>query len=405
MREQLDEARQEVVKLSGSLKRNETELMEYRKDRHGLADERDSLLKMVERRNFEVERLEEDIKALKHQLQSAINTKCEALSKYDEIQHKESAIEFKEKRLDQERVLLQSQIDMLTADLNRNIQELQKCRKDSSTRAMTVESKLHEKTEELNIATSQIGHLTETNASLNVRIEELSQQILAHNEEFTKMMEKYQKELQAKTRLAELYKEKSEEVMAEQRDIANVVSELRTTLKEATDEYGNLETKYRQFELQHQQELSEKSELVQALEDELKNANELLKAAQQENIDIAVEKLCPAAAATSKLIKSGKSLTEIFTLYVNATEDLTRERKEHEQLKLRFSEVLQEIQEKAPIIQRTQIELEKASEVNTELNNQLETLIRERVDTRQHIDELALKVILLFSHIFNIYIL
>jgi hypothetical protein len=68
---------------------------------------------------------------------------------------------------------------------------------------------------------------------------------------------------------------------------------------------------------------------------------------------------------------------------------LTRERKEHEQLKLRFSEVLQEIQEKAPI---TQIELEKASEANAELNNQLETFFRERVDTRQHIDELALKV-------------
>ena len=69
--------------------------MEYRKDRHGLADERDSLLKMVERRNFEVERLEEDVKALKQQLQSAINAKCEALSKCDEIQHKESAVDYK----------------------------------------------------------------------------------------------------------------------------------------------------------------------------------------------------------------------------------------------------------------------------------------------------------------------
>ena len=294
--------------------------------------------------------------------------------------------------MNQERVLLQSQIDMLTADLNRNIQELQKCRKESTGRVMTVETKLYEKSEELNIATSQISHLTETNASLNTRIEELSQQTLAHNEEFTKMMEKYQKELQAKTRLADLYKDKSEEVMNEQRDIANVVTELRTTLKDATDEYGNLETKFHQAEVQHQAELTEKAEMIQALEDELKNANELLKAAQQENIDIAVEKLCPAAATTSKLIKSGKSLTEIFTLYVNATEDLTRERKEHEQLKLRFSEVLQEIQEKAPIIQRTQIELEKATEVNNELSNQLDNLIRERMECRSQIDELSMKV-------------
>jgi chromosome segregation ATPase len=129
---------------------------------------------------------------------------------------------------------------MLTSDLNRNIQELQKCRSDSTTRTMTIEAKLHEKAEEINIATSQIAHLTESNASLNARIEELSQQLLTHNDEFTKMMEKYQKELLAKDRLSELYKKKSEEVIEEQRDISSVVSELKATLKEATDEYGNL---------------------------------------------------------------------------------------------------------------------------------------------------------------------
>src|SRR5690349_12870790 len=130
---------------------------------------------------------------------------------------------------------------MLTADLNRNVQELQKCRSESTIRTMTIEAKLHEKTEEINILTSQISHLTESNASLNTRIEEMSEKILGHGNEFTSMMEKYQKELLAKERLAELYKKKSEEILDEQRDINSVVSELKATLKEATDEYGNLE--------------------------------------------------------------------------------------------------------------------------------------------------------------------
>lgn len=95
LRQQLNESRQDVTKMTDSLKRYETELLEYRKDRHGVVDERDSLMKMVERRNFEVERLGEDIKSLKKQLQSAINAKCEALAKYDEVQHKENNIEFK----------------------------------------------------------------------------------------------------------------------------------------------------------------------------------------------------------------------------------------------------------------------------------------------------------------------
>lgn len=257
---------------------------------------------------------------------------------------------------------------------------------------MTIEAKLHEKAEELNIATSQITHLSESNTSLNVRIEELSQQLLTHNDEFTKMMEKYQKELMAKDRLSELYKKKSEEVLDEQRDITSVVTELKATLKEATDEYGHLETKFKQMELQYQQEMDEKNKAIDELQDELKNANQLLKDAQQENVDIAVEKLCPAAATTSKLIRSGKSLTEIYTLYVNTSEELQRVRKDFEQLKLRFSEVLQEIQEKAPVIQRTEIDLEKATEANNELNNQLENLIRERVDVRHQADELLMKV-------------
>lgn len=281
---------------------------------------------------------------------------------------------------------------MLSTDLNRNIQELQKCRSDSTGRTMTIEAKLHEKSEELNIATSQIAHMTETNSSLNARIEELSQQLLAHNDEFTKMMEKYQKELLAKDRLSELYKKKSEEVVDEQRDIASVVAELRSTLKEATDEYGNLETKSKQMELQFQQEMEDKNKSIDELNDELKNANELLKLAKQENVDIAVEKLCPTAATTSKLIKSGKSLTEIYTLYVNTYEELQSVSKNYDQLKLRFSEVLQEIQEKAPIIQRTEIELEKMNEANVELQNQLENIIRDRVDVRSHAEEMTMKV-------------
>lgn len=281
---------------------------------------------------------------------------------------------------------------MLSNDLNRNIQELQKCRSETTTRTMTIEAKLHEKAEELNIATSQIAHLTESNNSLNARIEELSQQLLSHSDEFTKMMEKYQKELLAKDRLSELYKKKSEEVLDEQRDITSVVAELKATLKEATDEYGHLETKFKQMEVQFQQEMDEKVKSIDELQDELKNANQLLKAAQQENIDIAVEKLCPAAATTSKLIRSGKSLTEIYTLYVNTSEELQSVRKDYEQLKLRFSEVLQEIQEKAPIIQRTEIELEKATEANAELSHQLENMIRERVDVRHQADELMMKV-------------
>lgn len=94
-RQELDEARSELSKLTDSVKRLDAELVGYRKERNDAIDERDSLMKRVGRQNDEVGRLEADIKVLKQQLTSAINSKCEALSKYDEIQHKEANIDFK----------------------------------------------------------------------------------------------------------------------------------------------------------------------------------------------------------------------------------------------------------------------------------------------------------------------
>lgn len=294
--------------------------------------------------------------------------------------------------MEQDKILLQNQIDCLTADLNRNVMELQKCRSETTSRTMTVEAKLYEKTEEVRIHTSTIAHLTDTNSSLNAKIEDLSSKLLSQSEEFAKMMEQYQKELLAKTKLADLYKENSEESLNQQRDMTNAVNELKSTLKEATDEYGILETKCKAMELQHHQEIEEKNKTIEEMQDELKNANKLLKLAQQESLDNAVEKLCPTAATTSRLIKSGKSLTEIYTLYVNATEENQILSKDNSHLKLRFQEVIQEIEEKAPLIHKQDLDLKLANEANAELSNQLESLIKDRVDSRGEIEELFVKI-------------
>ena len=294
--------------------------------------------------------------------------------------------------MEQDKILLQNQIDCLTADLNRNVMELQKCRSETTSRTMTVEAKLYEKTEEVRIHTSTIAHLTDTNSSLNAKIEDLSSKLLSQSEEFAKMMEQYQKELLAKTKLADLYKENSEESLNQQRDITSAVNELKATLKEATDEYGILETKCKAMELQHHQEIEEKNKTIEEMQDELKNANKLLKAAQQESLDNAVEKLCPTAATTSRLIKSGKSLTEIYTLYVNSTEENQKLSKENSHLKLRFQEVIQEIEEKAPLIHKQDLDLKLANEANSELSNQLESLIKDRVDSRGEIEELIVRM-------------
>jgi nucleoprotein TPR len=56
-------------------------------------------------------------------------------------------------------------------------------------------------------------------------------------------------------------------------------------------------------------------ECITFLKKELADVNELLKAAKQGTLDAAIESLSPSAAATSHLIKSGMTLTQIYSQY------------------------------------------------------------------------------------------
>ncbi|KAL7015043.1 hypothetical protein ACKWTF_016256 [Chironomus riparius] len=337
-------------------------LKEARMERDEAMEDRDRLFKILERRSMEIERLEADSKVMRQQLQASINAKCEAVRKYEEVQHKMTEIEFKEKRFDQERILTQNQIEMISNDLTRNILELQQSRKESTMRIMMLESKLHEKSTELKMATMNEAQLRESNEMLTVKVEEMSKEILKLNEEFSASMKKYQHELSSKTRLVELFKEKSEDAVNVQKEVTSVVSELRESLKEATDEYGLLETKLKQKDIEHQNQVEELTKLIEDLKHELLNGNQLLEAAKRENLEIAVEKLCPSAVPNQKLSKSGHSITQVYSMYINASEDLDVLNLEHEKLKETFTAVVQEIEEKAPEIQKCQVELRKLRE-------------------------------------------
>jgi len=370
----------------------EAHLKEARAERDEAMEDRDRLFKILERRSMEIERLEAESKVMRQQLQTSINAKCEAVSKYEEVQHKMTEIEFKEKRFDQERILTQNQLEMMSNDLTRNIQELQQCRKESTMRIMLLEGKLHEKSTELKMSTMNEAQLRESNEMLTSKVEDMSKEILKLNEEFSASMKKYQHELSSKSRLVELFKEKSEDAVNVQKEVTAVVAELRASLKEATDEYGLLETTLKKKDLQHQHEVEELTKLINDLKQELLNGNELLEAAKRENLEIAVEKICPSAVPNQKLAKSGHSITEVYSMYVNASEDLDVLNLEHEKLKETFTAVVHEIEEKAPEIQKSQVELMKLREAYQTLSADYRVLKDERIIAEGKVEMLMAEV-------------
>lgn len=347
---------------------------------------------MVDRRNVEVERLQQDILQLENQLTAAINVKCEALNKLDEIQSKENSLDFKEKRMEQEKLILTNQIQSLTDDLNRNINELQTIRRDNTLRSLTLDTKLTEKTEELKIANNTILHLTETNNSLIAKAEDLTEKLRSTSEDTGKMMNHYKKELQSANRLADLYKENDDDHSSQINELTSAIVELKKMLNDATEQYGVLETKSKGLTMKFEEELEAKDVVIQSIREELKNASDILKASQQENLNHAVESLAPTAAATSRMIKSGMSLTEIYSMYVKTTEELQIEKRDNLRLNNQMQTIFNELEAKAPEFQKLRAEHNHLAESNQELSQQLQAMINQRIEERDAISDTNAKL-------------
>ena len=60
-----------------------------------------------------------------------------------------------------------------------------------------------------------------------------------------------------------------------------------------------------------------------------------------ENLQQTLEGLSPTAAAVSRLVKSGMTLTQIYTEYAKVSEDLVLEKNENKNLKLYIETILQ----------------------------------------------------------------
>lgn len=391
LRKQLDDVRGDVIRYQQSIARLETENIEFKRQRDTLTTERDALQSVLESRSAEIDRLKGDVRELEKQLTAAINAKYEAIQKYDDIQAKETSLDFKERRMEQDKNILTKQLQSMTDSYNSTMEELMAMRRERQQQRMSLEAKLNERVDELNITQSTVQHLRDSNKLLQDRLDEVSAKRKEEADELVKMVECYKNELMAKTKLADICKAGSEDSKKHANELTSAVTELKKMLNDAVNEYGELETRYKGDALQHSEDIKDKESIIDNLKGELKNANDLLKAAQDENLEHAVERFAPSAAATSKIIKSGMTLTEIYTEYVKTAEKLRLEERERTKLEIQLKEILQEIEERAPEINKKSIEFEKMVETNAQIKEQMDNMITERVIEREQLQEISAK--------------
>ncbi|XP_065213613.1 nucleoprotein TPR-like isoform X2 [Planococcus citri] len=348
----VDSLQKQSAQLKNDLIYHENEARTYRIQRDDIADEKSSLQAILNRRSNELENLKSDYDSINEKYKLAVQEKIEALTQLDEIQAKKIELDFKEKRLEQEKNLINEQINLLSSDVTKHHAEMSNVKREHSTQLISLQAEVQQKNEEIRVLLENEQNYKRTIETLNDKIEELNNRLTGQSEVENELRNKYVAEIESRTKLAEVYKEMSEESGKKCEELASTAKDLQKLLSEAAVQYEDLEKRYTINETTYKEHLQKKNDTIAALKKELADANNLIDTLKQGHLNDTLENLSPHAAAAYNIMRKGLTLTQIYSEYASVSEQLLIKTHDNEQLQNTFKAFIEELEGKAHIIRK-----------------------------------------------------
>ncbi|XP_052521621.1 nucleoprotein TPR isoform X3 [Tympanuchus pallidicinctus] len=380
LHEQLKLLNEKNKELEAAQDRNAAIQSHLGREKEELEAEKRDLVRTSERRSQEVEHLNEDVKRLNEKLTEANTEKVKLQLKLDELQTSDVTVKYREKRLEQEKELLQSQNTWLNSELKAKTDELLHIAREKGSEILELKCNLENKKEEVSRMEEQVNSLKQSNENLQKHVEDLLNKLKEAKEQQAGMEERFHNELNAHIKLSNLYKSAADDSEAKSNELTGAVEELHKLLKEAGE--ANKATQEHLAELEEAKAVMEKElrEKISKLEKELENANDLLSATKRKGAILSEEELAamsPTAAAVAKVVKPGMKLTELYNAYVETQDQLLLEKLENKRINKYLDEIVQEVEAKAPILKRQREEFERSQKAVASLSAKLEQAMKE----------------------------
>ncbi|XP_025109062.1 nucleoprotein TPR-like isoform X2 [Pomacea canaliculata] len=385
-----NETTNELKELSSKYEKIQVEQRELSSANQLLQAEKRDLASFMETRDKNIDRLKDEIKELSEALAKANKEKCDTQAELMKVQAEEVSQKYREKRLQQEKEQLQQQVNWLSDQLSEKTKEFVTFRREKASRLMELQGQVEEKTEEITHHLATIEALKTSKEEQASKIESLIQKLKEARDLQTQSDEQFRQELAAQSKLYALYKDASEENNGKITELTRAVEELQRLLKEASTAYSNLEIAKGEEESKLKDELREKDLKIESLDEELRNANDLLAAKRAGVLKFTEDEMAnlfPLAATTSKLLKKGMTLTEIYSSYVQAVENLEQQKEENERLSSYLDQIVQEIEDKAPLLKKQREDYETALQTLDQLTPKLDSAMLECEKMRAECDD------------------
>ncbi|XP_075038773.1 nucleoprotein TPR isoform X2 [Mixophyes fleayi] len=387
LREQLNKKSDEQKELSEKMKDVETSNVrlvalqsQLTRAKESIEAEKRDLVRTNERRAQELEHLNDDIKRLYDKLKEANAGKIELQLKLDELQSSEVSIKYREKRLEQEKELLQTQNNWLNAELRAKTDELLSVQREKGNNILELKGSLENKKDEAIRLEEQIKCLKTCNENLQKQAEDLMNKLKEAKEQQAGVAEKFHSELKANVKLSNLYKSAADDSEAKSAELTRAVDELHKLLQEAGEANKSIQNQFSEMEAEKCEVERVLGERICKLERELENANDLLASSKRKGALLSEEELTamsPTAAAVSKVLKPGMKLTELYNAYMETQDQLLIEKQENKRITKYLDDIVKEVEAKAPILKRQREEYERMQKTVASLSAKLEQAMRE----------------------------
>ncbi|KAL0965926.1 hypothetical protein UPYG_G00288040 [Umbra pygmaea] len=377
---------------------DETETQQLSKAKYQIEVERRELARLLEKRTQEVENLTEDVKRLNDKLVETNTARVDLQLKLDEIQSSEVSIQHREKRMEQEKELLHNQNMWLNSELKTKTEELLSFSREKGKEILELKCNLESKKDEVTQLQTQVTHLKTSSESLKKTVEDLMTKHKEAKNQHSNMEEKYSNELNAHIKLSKLYKEAASDAECKNEELNRAVQELRKLAKEAEEGRQLMEKKLADIEDSKCKQESELKEKIKKIEKDLENASlQIIEKSRRMPVltEEDLDSMCPTAAAVAKIVKPGMKFMELYNAFVDVQDQLLVEKQENRRVSRVLDEIVQEVEEKAPILKRQREEYEsmqksmnslcaKLEQARTEINS----LQKEARDAKMHFSSL-----------------
>ena len=352
-------AQKEILELKERIKNLENQRETTKREKNEILDELIDTRKKLGRRETDIISLDEELKRLSEQLCVEINAKYSAIEKLQSVENFEIELKSKEKRFEQDRKYHLEQIEHLTNELSKRSKDILNVRFEQSGRFELIEMKLAEKVEEVRLLTEQNNERLTDNATLKKEIEVLNDQISEQRNNREILKESLQREIDSQTKLIELYKNSYEEEQNKTSELTEVIENLQTLMKKTIGDFNERERTLKVTIEELKNEIVVKDDCIASM----KEGTSAIGSLNAEEISrIAIENSTPRRAAAYKFLKTGASMTEVYSKFIDVTDELTKMQEENIRLQTYIDTLVQSIEEKAPIMKKEREEYEQSLE-------------------------------------------